>query len=184
MQLIRKLLKYIPYIIIFLLIILLFNLVLTNKKLKESFPYLTKGEKIEYFDLLDKNAKELGKEVLKKNYLNLIFIFKRPCSTCNGNVLYWNRIAKILKNKVKIYGIIPGTPSLMFDLSKKAETNFKIFVPENLKMFISENKIKTDKAYTILLKRNKIFLNIVGNLSGDDYLKIIRVANLFANKGR
>ncbi len=178
MKFIKNYLKYIPYLIIFFLVFLLIKTVSIKNNLKELYPHLIKGEKVGYFDLMDKNSHRTEIEILKENNISLIFIFKLPCSTCSGNILYWNRIARILNGKVKIYGIVPGIPSQMFDLLNEAKLNFKIYIPNDFNKFIKKNKVKTNLSYTIVCLKGKIILNIPGNLTGDDYLEIVRVVKL------
>ncbi|MCK4764603.1 MAG: redoxin domain-containing protein [Candidatus Aminicenantes bacterium] len=170
-------------VVVILLSILLIGTALQNKKLRTTLPYLVPGEKIKYFDVTGANEELVKAEVLTKAPLSLIFIFNRKCSTCDGNILYWNRMAKLVKkDNVKIYGIILPGPTEMFNFKEKAKVSFDLFTPENREKFKNRFRIKINLAQTILCVGDKVGLIKLGQLGGDDYNLFLTTIKNFNNK--
>lgn len=64
-----------------------FKLYRLNQETKANLPYLLIGEKINYFDLLDKDANQISVSAFKSDRPVMIFIFSRPCSPCDKNIV-------------------------------------------------------------------------------------------------
>jgi len=169
----RNYLKFITFLIIIILFVFIIKLVGTNNSLKESLPYLVKGEKIKYFNLIDKNGKRINEKVLKNNSPSLIFIFSRPCSPCNKSIIYWKRLSSILRGKVHIYGIVLNTATEAYSFSSNTNLNFPIFVPEDINSFIKNFRIKINSPETILYKNGIVHLRL-GEINSKDVTKIIK----------
>jgi len=167
--------KYILYFIIFILLIFIIKLIFLNRDLINSLPYFIKGEKIKYFDLVDMNGKEINAQLLKKDTPSIIFIFSRPCSPCNRNIIYWRRMSDILKGKVNIYGIVLDSISNAKIFASKSELNFPIFVPQDLSGFIKRFRIKLNLPETILYKEG-VIRSILGEVDGRGVAEIIKSA--------
>jgi len=161
-------------IILIFLIFILVRLIQENKKLKNYIPHLIEGESIKYFDLISVDGERINSSVLKSNKPLFIFLFSRPCSPCNVNIVFWNEMVKIMKDKVKTFGIILSGHNKAFNFSKSKKTQFKIFVPANLDIFIKKMRIKSNFAQTILYYNNKIKIIRVGNIDGDTFTEILR----------
>ncbi|HLP48116.1 MAG TPA: hypothetical protein VK469_19390, partial [Candidatus Kapabacteria bacterium] len=147
-----------------------------NKKLRAAIPYLFPGEKIEYFDILGQDAKIKNLSDLNSNRTSLIFIFSRPCSPCNKNIVYWKKIASILGDKVKAYGIVLGKINETFELTEKTTLDFDVYVPENLPKFIEMFRLKLNFPQTLIYQDHKVIYQKLGELEGEDAAVIIKKA--------
>ncbi len=105
----------------------------------------------------------------------MIFIFSRPCSPCNKNIPYWEKISQLLNDQVSIYGIIPGDLTEAYNFADKAKLNFKIYVPEDIKKFAEHFRVKSNEARTILYD-GKVRLIKLGDLDGEAAVSIIKLA--------
>ena len=166
--------RYIPYFIIFILLVLIIKLIILNKDLVNSLPYFIKGEKIEYFDLINMNGKNVNDQLLLGDKPSLIFVFSRPCSPCNKNIIYWKNMAEIFKGKVNIYGVILNSATEAFNLKEKSKVDFHLFIPENINKFIKHFRIKLNLAETNIYKDGVKYTSI-GDLSGEEAVKIINI---------
>jgi hypothetical protein len=147
---------------------------------KQTNPYfLEQGESISYFDLVGKDNEKINVSKLKNNRRKVIFIFKTPCAHCNGNILYWNRMAKILGKDVDIYGIIPGDRALMIELYRMARLYFKLYVPVDAEKFKQKMKVSMNLGNTILYYDNRVIMNISGDLDGESYTALLKSAGSF-----
>lgn len=144
-----------------------------NRLLRGSLPYLTPGEAIEYFHLSGMDARTIDASVLKQDIPSLIFIFSRPCSPCNKNIVYWKKMAEILKDKVTIYGVILGKVTDAYNFPENAKLNFNIYVPENIDEFIQKLRIKLNFPQTIVYHETVRFVKL-GTMEGEDAVSIIK----------
>ncbi len=110
---------------------------------------------------------------LSKDQPALIFIFSRPCSPCNKNIPYWNKIGKIIEGRATIYGIVLSDLTEAYNFSERTQLAFPIYIPNDLNQFIKEMKIKFNLPQTILYHRNKVYFTQLGLLNGDDTTDII-----------
>ncbi len=85
-------------------------------------------------------------------------------------------MTEILKNRVEVVGIIPGSYSEMLVFANENEANFKLFAPQNIDEFKKKMRLKLRSAQTLLYHNNKILLIEIGALSGDDFTTIIKTA--------
>ena len=171
----RNYIKFIPLLIIIILSIFIIKLIGTNNSLKESLPYLIKGEKIKYFNLIDNDGKKIDEKILKHDFPSLIFIFSRPCSPCNKSITYWKRLSSILKGKVNVYGIVLSNATEAHSFSSNAKLNFPIFIPEDINIFIKNFRIKINLPETILYKNGVVHLRL-GEINYKDVTQIVRKA--------
>ncbi|MCU0289786.1 MAG: redoxin domain-containing protein [Acidobacteria bacterium] len=153
-----------------------FKLYQVNEKNKQSLPYLTLGESIETFDLLDENATQIKASTFKADRPALIFIFSRPCSPCEKNLVYWRKMREVLKDSVDFYGIILGDPTTAFNSMENTKLDFKLFIPADLDKFIQIMRIKLNLSQTILYAQNQVKYLKLGNLEGEDAVNIINMA--------
>lgn len=135
--------------------------------LENSLPFLPYGERIKYFDLLDKEDKRIDKTFIEGNKISLIYVFERPCSPCNKNIMFWNKIASKFKDQVKVCGVIPEDFQDFFNQVERLRVNFRLFYPENLSKFLNELRIRTNTAQTILYSKGVRHL-IPGDLESED----------------
>ncbi len=105
----------------------------------------------------------------------MFFIFSRPCSPCNKNIVYWNKFAELLKEHVDCYGIVLNSLSEAYNFNEKRELKFKIYVPQNLDKFLKEMKLKLNFPQTILYT-NRVEMLKMGDLKPEDAVKIINIA--------
>jgi len=152
----------------------IFDLIQKNKNIQSQLPYLVPGEQITYFDVLGLNAEKITAGMLNSKKIALLFIFQQPCSHCDRNLATWNRIGRILKNDVDIYGIIPAPPGQMFELKENARLSFNIYSPDDLVKFKKNFRLKTDLAQTILYVDREVDFVKFGDVNGDDYTNLLR----------
>lgn len=152
------------------------------ESLKYTQIFLAPGQKIRYFDLIGTDNRQINASHLNKNRLNLIFLFKQPCAPCNPNLSLWRRIAKILPEKVNIYGIWLGRYSDMFELQQDLNLGFTLYSPIDIKRFKDEFKISYNYAQTILYMNNAVSMVRLGNLEGYDYTTLLRLIKRYLNK--
>lgn len=154
----------------------IFRLYQINEKNKQELPYLLKGENIECFDLIDEDASQVDTSVFSSGRPALIFIFSRPCSPCDKNIVYWRKMREILEDRIDFYGIILGDATEAFNFSEKAKLNFKLYVPVQLNEFIQKMRLKLNFSQTILYARNEVKYLKLGKLEGEEAVNIINMA--------
>ncbi len=69
-----------------------YKLIQRNASVRNSLPYFTVGEKINYFDLISESGDSIDVSALKENKPVLIFIFPTPCSSCDRNLAIWKKV--------------------------------------------------------------------------------------------
>jgi len=145
---------------------------LSGKRDKDAIPYLVEGEKIHYFDLVSSANDKIDISSLKKSGPSVIFIFSRPCSPCDKNILYWRRMAEVLKGRAAVYGIVVGSLEEMKAFADKAKLNFGVYAPADLKAFVQGFRLKLSYSQTILYA-DKVKVVKVGNLEGEDATRLL-----------
>jgi len=143
-----------------------------NKQLRDSLPYFLKGEKIEYFKLVDMEAKEIDHLSLGNSPVSIIFIMSRPCSPCDKNVIFFKKIAQVLENRVNFYGIVLDKPAEAMNFAEQAKPNFNVYVPDQLETFLTKMRLKLNLSQVIVYT-DKVELVRLGELSGQDVTQII-----------
>jgi hypothetical protein len=168
-------------VLIFLTVIIflafsLIKCIKANNVLKNALPYLLVGEKIDYFDVIsvDDQSTETGETYLSDDKPSLILIFSRPCTPCDKNIIYWKKFSSILSDSVLIYGIILKDLSEAINFSKNARLNFPLYVPKELNKFIKKFRLKFKDSQTIVCVGKEIKYLKLGNISGEDAVKIIK----------
>lgn len=112
--------------------ITILNLYRTNTQLKAAIPYLLPGEKPHYFHISDRKNEIFTR--LPQNRPVFIFIFSRPCSACEKNVYFWNKIIDLTTNKFMAMGIILDIRDFELIFEKSRTFKFRIYVPENIEI--------------------------------------------------
>lgn len=144
-----------------------------NRDLAKKIPFITSKEKIEDFNLTGVDESRVTLQDLKNQNQSLVFIFSRPCTPCNQNLVFWNKIAQIVGDKVNIYGIILNDLTEAYNFAKDGKLEFKVYVPDNLESFKQSWKIQTDQAKTILMNKDRPALTYLGNLEAEITSKFI-----------
>ena len=145
----------------------------TNRRLAEAIPYITTRETVDYFSLTGVDTSRRTIEDLNNSPQSLIFIFSRPCTPCNQNILFWNKLAQITGPNTKIYGIILTGLTDAYDFSQKTTLSFDIYTPDDPEIFKKVWRIRTDQAETILMRYRQPTFVQVGNLTVEDTKAII-----------
>lgn len=145
-----------------------------NRHLREALPYYLVGEEIDYFDIIDMDEKSIDRNALKGDRPSLIFIFSRPCSPCNKNIVFWQKMAEVLKGKVSVYGIILANVTEAYNFSQRAGLNFKIYVPQDIDTFIEKMRIKMNVSQTIVYN-GTVRLVKLGNMEGEEAVSVIKL---------
>ena len=146
------------------------------RTLRNSLSSLAIGEKIDYFDLIGTDKKKVDASMLNRVGVSLVFIFKNPCASCNSNLSIWRRMAKVMKNEAKIYGIWFGDHTEMFDLQEKGRLGFKLYTPIDIDKFKKKFNLKNSNAQTLLYYDNKVKAVRDRDLDGEDYTAILKKA--------
>ena len=136
------------YVILLVLIFSLFinyKLSVLNKYYKDKIPYLLEGEKIKNVDLIGEDAQFIDPLRIKKG-ISIIFVFLKSCSPCDKNIIFWKKIAKLLKNEVSVTGVVLNTPTKAFNFENKAKLNFKIYVPDDLPAYIRDMRMMINQS--------------------------------------
>jgi len=173
--------KSIKTLLFVLMVLFLASLFIIHKQhtkisfLKGNLPYLLPGEKIDYFDVLNTKDERLGLSNIDNN-ATLLFIFERPCTRCNKNIKVWQKIAQIVKrkNNVNVYGIVLGDPKDMFNLAGMMKLNFDLCSAVDQTKLIDSLRIRLNLPQTVLLKNGKVSSVLIGELTGDNYTKILK----------
>ncbi len=145
-----------------------------NRHLREALPYFIVGEEIHYFDVIGMDEKSIDGTALQGDRPSLIFIFSRPCSPCNKNIVFWQKMAEVLKGKVSVYGIILSDVTEAYNFSQRAGLNFNIYVPQDLDTFIEKMRIKMNVSQTIVYD-DTVRLVQLGNMEGEEVVSIIKL---------
>lgn len=147
-----------------------------GEKIKEQIPFLIEGESINYFDLEGMDASSVDAVSLRNGKkLKLFFIFSRPCSVCNKNILYWNKMAELLQNKADCYGIVLDNLTEAYNLKEKANLKFDVYVPKDVDRFIKQMKLHLNYPQTIVYT-GKVEFTGLGPLRPEDATRIINMA--------
>ncbi len=151
-----------------------------NTQLKNALPYLLENEKVEYFDLVGMDSQTVNAKVINSEKPSVVFVFSRPCSPCNKNLVYWKKLTMLLKGKVNVYGIVLDNVTAAYNFSEEAKLNFNIYVPEDLPKFISTMRIKLNYPQTIIYHKGVKFQKL-GLIKGDEAGPIIEKAKAIVN---
>jgi peroxiredoxin len=178
--------KKFPIVLILVVVLilswyLLYKFIQENRLLRSSLPYLLMREKIEYFDLVDMDANEINSSVLKGKAVSVIFIFKPSCSPCDKNVIFYKKIANILRNndRISFYGIVLNNANKAVNFAEEAQLPFKVYIPQNLKKFRTKMRVKLNLAQIIVYTDKVEFLRL-GELSSTDAVKILEMIKKLA----
>lgn len=149
--------------------VIIFKFIRQNELLKNSLISIVPGEKISYFELISSNGEEVNVSNLKRNQISALFIFEQPCSPCNQNIEFWQRLSRIFKDKIKIYGIIIDESIEALNFVEEKNLNFAVYIPKNKKKFIDVFRLKTAWAQTILYCDKADYIKL-GNLQFEDFI--------------
>jgi len=167
-------LSIVLFIISILMSFTLWRCMSANRGLVEKIPYITTEKTIDYFDLTGVDESRVTLEDLKTQENSLVFVFSRPCTPCNKNLVFWNKMAQILSKKVKIYGIVLNDLSEAYNFSKEATLFFDIFVPDELDLFVKAWKIKSNQPLTVLIRNSQPAFVVMGLLEAEDTGEMIK----------
>jgi hypothetical protein len=154
----------------------LFKLVKENKELKSRIPRLTKGESIEYFDLINLDGERVDASILRTDKPTFIYLFPRPCAPCSPNIIYWNQMAKLMGDQGQSFGVILGGPNEVADFTGRKKARFKVFIPDDLTLCLNKLGINHRLAQTILYHRNEIKIVKLGELDGQSFTEMLKEA--------
>ncbi len=179
----RKLVLYLGLTLLILSTVVSVKLYLDNQHLLEAFPILIQNERIPSFDVIDTDAQDYSEESLNKG-INAVFIFKKPCSFCSDNMLYWGRIARrFTEAGGRVFGVVLGNPDEMFRLKEKVGDEFIPCSPNNEVEFVKNMRIKMNLEQTLIINNGKVAMSKLGALSGNDFIEVIKVFNKLKGKG-
>jgi hypothetical protein len=139
----------------------------TNDKLR--------GDAIEYFELIGEDGSAIDKAKMEKTKTSAIFIFSNGCYSCNKNLVFWKKIIAVSRGNVTGYGIIIKDYVKTVNKTNSLKINFKLFQPVDIDRFIDRFSIKNNLSKTILYKDNKVVYEKDGELTVEDYFRIINI---------
>ena len=173
--------RRIKFLIIFLIssvTLLGFGLYLNIKskeKIVDKLANLQVGESIDEMILITENGTKVNKYKMNTYEMAVIFIFSWPCSPCNKNIPFWQRIGSL--KKADIFGIVIEDAKKMTSFAESMNLNFHLFCPLDINKFKQDFRLKFDLAQTLLLKKGKIIYVNVGELTPQDYFEITKKLN-------
>jgi peroxiredoxin len=133
---------------------------------------LLQGEKIDNFNLVDMDAREIDRSILDKDSVSVIFILERPCSPCDKNVIFYKKMAEMLKGKASFYGIVLNNATEALNFAEQAKLSFKVYVPKQLDTFIDNMRLRMNLAQVIVYT-DKVEMIKVGQLSSQDVVQVL-----------
>lgn len=164
------------YILISLLIFSIFinyRLFKINKHYKDVLPYFIQGEKIDYLALQSTDDHVPGLTGLPDNKLSILYIFSRPCTPCDKNLIYLKKFARLLDESVVMRGVVLGNLSEGYEFTQKTNPGFAIFVPEDLKRSIKEYRLKFNESQFIVCRGSEISFVKTGEFSDEEFIRIL-----------
>ncbi|HEU18012.1 MAG TPA: redoxin domain-containing protein [Deltaproteobacteria bacterium] len=148
------------------------RLVSINKSLRNSLPYLLLNESIGGFELVNEQGERAT--VRKSEKPAFILVFSRPCSPCDQNIGLWNAFAEMFSEKMDFYGIVLDEAGAMGYLREKSKLDFPLYVPTDIKKFISSFRLRLPHSQTIIVSpEGKVAYLKPGELTQDDFSKIV-----------
>lgn len=142
------------------------------KVLKNSLPFLAVGEKITYFDLLDEKQVKIDKEALDRNKISLVYIFQRPCSPCDKNIILLNKLIGQFAGKLEVYGVVIAGFQEFVNQVDNLKANFKLYYPEDPDRFLARFRLKTNLSQ-LLVYSDRVAYLALGELDNADMLALI-----------
>jgi peroxiredoxin len=153
---------------------IVFHLIKQKRMLENQLTSLAIGQSIDYFDVVNVKEEVMDASLINNGRSSLIFIFSRPCSPCNANIIFWNRMARICEGKANVFGIVIDDLEQVSQLSENKKVGFDLYVPAKIETFINKNRIDSNQAQTVLYKDGEIDSIVVGELDGDSYTQLMR----------
>lgn len=150
---------------------------LENRQLKESLNSVYKGEKIERLELSDMNGQRIGFADASRAKRSLIFIFERPCSPCNKNLGYWNRLSSLGGKDAKTFGVIVDTQETMVNFAMNRKVNFAVGAPVDKNEFVKTFRLHYNFSETILMEGNRVKLVHIGDFDTDSFARFVADMN-------
>jgi len=142
------------------------------KLLKNSLPFLALGEKISYFDLLDEKQVKIDKEAIHRGKISLVYIFQRPCSPCDKNIILLNKLIGQFAGKVEVYGVVIAGFQEFINQVDNLKANFKLYYPEDPERFLARFRLKTNLSQ-LLVYSDRVTYLALGELDNADILTLI-----------
>lgn len=152
--------------VILVLGFVIIKLINQSHMLRSYIPHLLVGDKIEYFELVGMTGEPVDLELLNPDQPTLIFIFSRPCTTCDKNIEYWKKIARMVEGRADVFGIILAAPEVAIDFAEKAKLRFEVYVPNNIDSFIEHFHARLNISQTILYQ-GMVRQLYIGELTGE-----------------
>jgi hypothetical protein len=136
----------------------------------ENRQFLSKGEQLNYLELIDKQNKSFGLKNVKIERNVLIIIISNSCYTCNKNFPIWNRLTNL--DGLSICGVVSNMGNL-FQLGNTNLAKFRVYTPVDYEKFKTGNFVLNEAVdYTILLKQGKVVFFRIGQLNMDNYFHL------------
>lgn len=174
-------LSFLVLIIVAISTIAILKITNQNAMLRKQVFSLSPGEKIPAIELIDMNEQIQDIYSVQKKKLLFIYIFERPCSPCNRNIIYWKRISEIMEGDAEFVAVLIDDLPKALEFSQKKKTNFPLYVPTNRENFVRAMKIKSNAAQTILVNKSVVERVILGDMDGENYTDILIQAKKLVN---
>lgn len=138
--------------------------------LREQIPCLLIDEKVGDFMVISAKS-TAGPETLDLKDGMLLFVFSRPCSSCEKNIPFWNAIAELCDNVIIKGVIIDGN---LTQQPENINIAFDIVSPSSQDDFMKKFHIRTNHAQTILIRNHRVEFIRMGILEESDLNEIVK----------
>ena len=89
---------------------------------------------------------------------------------------------KINGQQGEVFGIIPGGANEVAEFLNSKKVLFKLYMPENLNLFLKKMRAQNNDAQTILYFDGEVNMIKVGDLDGRNFTEILKKARKLAKK--
>ena len=166
---------YILFALLIFSVFINYRLFKINAQYKDALPFFIRGERIDYLALQSTDEHAPGLIGLPDNSLSILYIFSRPCTPCDKNLIYLKKFARLLDESVVMRGIVVGNLSEGYEFTQKANPGFAIFVPEDLNRFVKEYRLKFNHSQFIVCLGCEISFVKTGEFSDEEFIRIFNM---------
>jgi len=169
----------VPVLILFLVLMLVFMMFNQKKqidRLKAGNVFLSVGDDLKQLELVDIANNQKTHKL--NDGVSILFVFEKPCSPCNKNINFWNKIAILLREKVQTYGIIEEDFSNARETKLQNRVVFPLYAPVDVDEFRKVIPTSINLPQTVVVMNGKVSNLYVGQLSPESVKDIMQIAGL------
>ena len=124
------------------------------------------------FELLDENEHGFDTSVFRVDKPLAMFFFSEKCPTCDSNIFFWEKLKKVLGNRMEFMGVILSGTDGLTKFNNLKDINFKVYRPENVKRLKDQFKIRFPASRTVIIQNNAVIFSKTGELTPEEFFKI------------